>query len=139
MQRVLVPAALSLVLLLSLAHSTPAQSIGVTTGSINGVVRDDHGDALPGATITLSGPAQMGTRQAVTDDRGGYRFPSLSPGEYRLLYELAGMQSLVREGILVSVGFIATVDVQLQLATVQETVTVSGASPVVDGTTTRIQ
>ena len=109
-----------------------SQTVGVTTGSINGVVSDDRRDALPGVTITLSGPAQMGSRQTVSDDQGAYRFTAVAPGVYRLVYELSGMQSLVREGIQVSVGFTATVDVQLGVASIQETVTVTGASPVVD-------
>jgi hypothetical protein len=116
-----------------------SQTVGVTTGSINGVVSDDRRDALPGVTITLSGPAQMGSRQTVSDDQGAYRFTAVAPGAYRLVYELSAMQSLVREGIQVSVGFTATVDVQLGIASIQETVTVTGASPVVDAAATRIQ
>jgi hypothetical protein len=133
------PALTWLLVLYSWGSIASGQTVGVTTGSINGIVSDDGGVELPGTTITLSGVAQMGSRQTVTDERGAYRFAGLSPGEYRLLYELAGMQSLVREAIQVSVGFTATVDVHLRLATIQETVTVTGASPVVDGSTTRIQ
>lgn len=68
-----------------------------------------------------------------------YRFTNLAPGDYRLVYELAGFQTLSREGIRVSVGFTATVNVRLGLQSLQETVTVAGASPVVDTTSTRLQ
>ena len=127
-------------LVLSVLRGTASsQTVGVNTGSINGVVSDEHREPLPGASITLSGPSQMGVRQTVSDERGAYRFAAVAPGAYRLTYELAGLQSLAREGIEVSVGFTATVDVQLRVASVQETVTVTGASPVVDASATRIQ
>ena len=81
----------------------------------------------------------MGTRSTVTDERGLYRFTNLAPGTCRLVYELAGFQTLSREGITVPVGFTATVNVRMGLQSLQETVTVAGASPVVDSTSTRIQ
>jgi hypothetical protein len=132
---------LRLFLLCVLAGSSPAvaQTVGATTGTIIGAITDESGGALPGVTITITGPAQMGVRAVVSDDRGGYRFPSLPPGEYLLLYELAGFQTTVRDGIQVPVGFTATVNVRLGVATLRETVIVSGLSPVVDATATRIQ
>ena len=74
----------------------------------------------------------MGVQTAVTNEQGQYRFPTLPPGTYRLEYQLAGFSTVVREQIVVSIGFTATVNVQLQVATLNETVTVTGASPVVD-------
>lgn len=120
-------------------HSVVAQTIGVTSGSINGVVTDEHGEPLPGVTIIESSPAQMGVKQTVTDEHGAYRFTGVAPGTYRLVYELAGLQTVAREGIQVSIGFTATIDVKLRIASIEETVTVTGASPVVDASATRIQ
>jgi outer membrane receptor protein involved in Fe transport len=81
----------------------------------------------------------MGELVAVTNDQGQYRFPSLPPGEYRIVYELAGFTTVVRERIVVNVGFSATLNVQLSLGTIQETLTVSGQSPVVDTQNTNVQ
>jgi Carboxypeptidase regulatory-like domain len=133
--------AIALLCGLFLLASAPgaAQTVGVTTGAVNGWVTDDSDAFLPGVAVTLSGPAQMGTLSATTDVKGAYRFQNLPPGEYRLSYELAGFGSTARERIAVSVGFTATVNVKMGVAAVQETVTVSAASPVVDASATRIQ
>jgi hypothetical protein len=103
-----------------------------TTGGINGTVNDNTGAVLPGVTVTASSPALMGVQTAVTNDQGQYRFPALPIGTYTLNYELGGFSNVRREGIIVPIGFTATVNVQLQLASLQESVTVTGASPVVD-------
>ena len=126
-------------LLLGVSDRAFAQTIGVTTGTINGTITDDHGDVMPGVSVTVSGSALMGVRATTSDERGAYRFPSLAPGQYLLKFDLAGFQSLRREGIQVAVGFTATINVKLGLQALQETVTVQGASPVVDATSTRIQ
>jgi len=110
-----------------------------TTGSANGTVSDNTGAMLPGVTVTATSPALMGVQTALTNETGNYRFPSLPPGTYTLGYELTGFSTVRREGIIVNIGFTATVNVQLQLATVQETVTVTGASPLVDVTNTNNQ
>jgi hypothetical protein len=110
-----------------------------STGSISGEVKDTQGGVLPGVTVTATSPAQMGTLTAVTNEAGIYRFPAVPPGEYRLGFELAGFQQNVREGIRITLGFNAQVNVTLNVATLQETVTVSGDSPVIDTSATRIQ
>jgi hypothetical protein len=110
-----------------------------TSGSINGTITDNTGAVLPGVTITATSPAMMGAQTAVTNSDGAYRFPTLPPGQYRLSYELSGFATVVREAIVVQVGFTATVSVQMQVATLEETVTVRGASPVVDVQNTNIQ
>ena len=107
-----------------------------TTGSINGTVADNTGGMLPGVTVTASSPAMMGVQTAVTNESGTYRFPAVPPGTYSITYELPGFNTIKREGIVVNLGFAATVNVQLQVASLEETVTVSGASPVVDVTNT---
>ena len=116
-----------------------ATAAAQVSGSINGTVTDNTGAILPGVTITATSPALMGVQTALTNADGQYRFPTLPPGTYQLTYELSGFAKVVREPIVVQVGFTATVAVQMQVAGLQETVTVSGASPVVDVQNTNIQ
>lgn len=101
-------------------------------GVITGRVTDQSGAVLPGVSISLTGAAVMGERSQVTSETGSYRFTLLPPGVYSLKFELPGFKTLVREGIQMSVGFSATVNVGLEVATVAETVTVTGESPVID-------
>jgi hypothetical protein len=110
-----------------------------STGSISGEVKDNQGGVLPGVTVTATSPAQIGVLTAVTNEAGIYRFPSVPPGEYKLAFELAGFQNLTRDGIRITLGFNAQVNVQLGVASVQETITVSGQSPVIDTSATRMQ
>ncbi len=119
-----------------LAASTAFAQVSATTGSINGTVKDNTGGVLPGVTVTASSPSMQGTRTDVTNASGEYRFPAVPPGTYRLVVELAGFGSVNREGVNVGLGFTATVNIELGVATLQETVTVSGESPVVDVSTT---
>ena len=109
------------------------------TGTIAGRVADTSGAVLPGATVTATSPALIGTQVSVTSDTGAYRFPALPPGIYTLTFELAGFTTLRREGIQLTIGFTATINVDLPLASLQETVTVSGESPVIDTSATRVQ
>jgi hypothetical protein len=106
---------------------------------VSGRVLDESGAALPGVTVTATSPAQIGALTAVTNEDGAYRFPAVPPGDYRLEFGLPGFKTFVREGIRVTLGLNADVAVTLGVANVQETVTVSGESPVVDPTTTRLQ
>jgi len=121
------------VLALALASLAPAfAQTGQMFGELAGKVTDDQGGLLPGVTVTLSGPAVMGTQTAVTNERGTYRFPGVNSGTYTLRFELTGFAPLVRDGIVVPVRQTITVDAAMKLASLQETVTVSGVSPVVD-------
>src|SRR5213083_2774092 len=129
------------IVLLSLAAFTraaSAQTVTSTTGAINGTVTDSTKSVLPGVTVTLSGPALMGTKTAITDQNGTFRFSTVAIGDYTLTFELSGFGTLTREGIRVSVGFTATVNAEMSPGTVAEHVTVSGASPVVDVQATAI-
>src|SRR5215510_10880630 len=105
---------------------------GQNFGELVGKVTDEQGAVLPGVTVTLSGPAVMGTQTAVTNDRGAYRFPAVATGTYQLTFELTGFAKLSRGAIIVPVRQTITVDAQMKVASLQETVTVTGASPVVD-------
>lgn len=122
------------------ASSAYAQggSVG-STGIIAGRVVDAQGAVLPGVTVNAASPSMMGTQTVTTNEQGNYRFPAVPPGVYAVTYELAGFNTLKREGIQISLGFTATLNVELQLATVQETVTVTGSSPVIDTASTRTQ
>ncbi|MEW6320950.1 MAG: carboxypeptidase regulatory-like domain-containing protein [Acidobacteriota bacterium] len=126
---------------LVLAVTAPAFAQGggaSSTGTIQGRVTDAQGAVLPGVTVTASSPALLGQQTTVTSETGNYRFPAVPPGVYTLTYELAGFNTLKREGIQISLGFTANVNVELTLATLQETVTVTGESPVIDTTATRV-
>ncbi len=131
---------LALFVALAFAASAFAQGGGASsTGTIQGRVTDAQGAVLPGVTITATSPALIQPQTTVTSETGNYRFPAVPPGTYELSYELGGFNSLKRSGISITLGFTANVNVELALATVQETVTVSGASPVIDTSTTRVQ
>ncbi|MGH9144417.1 MAG: carboxypeptidase-like regulatory domain-containing protein, partial [Vicinamibacterales bacterium] len=114
-----------------------AQSVGATNGAINGKVTDASAGVMPGVTVTIASPSMQGTRTAVTNEEGFYRFPAIPPGEYKITYELAGFATVVREGIRVGLGFTAAINVELKIASLAESVTVSGQSPVVDVATTK--
>jgi hypothetical protein len=107
----------------------------VQTGSILVRVTDEQGGAVPGVTVTLASPVLVaGTMSGVTDTTGTNRFPSLQPGTYTVTLELQGFRTLIRENVVVVVGQTVPLDMALQVATVAETVTVTGASPIVDTT-----
>ncbi|HEY7291453.1 MAG TPA: carboxypeptidase regulatory-like domain-containing protein [Vicinamibacterales bacterium] len=110
-----------------------------TTGSINGRVADSSNAVLPGVTVTTSSPSLMGVQSTVTDSSGNYRFPALPPGTYTVTFELPGFTTLKRENIQIALGFQATINAELQVAALQETVTVTGDSPVIDTSNTRVQ
>ncbi len=107
-------------------------------GRINGVVTDNTGAVLPGATVTAAGPALIRPQSTIAGADGTYRFPALPAGVYTLTFELAGFQKITRENIRVVINTTLTLDAQLTVATLQESITVSGQSPIVDTSTTTI-
>src|SRR5262245_38399934 len=117
-----------LVVILCFAGSAWSQNFGVLTGRIE----DTSAARIPGVTVTVTSPAIQSARDTVTDESGNYRMANLPPGTYTVKYELPGFKALVREGIIVSAGGTVTINPQLEVATVAETVTVTGESPVVD-------
>jgi hypothetical protein len=131
---------LALLVALSFSATAFAQGGGASsTGTIQGRVTDSQGAVLPGVTVTATSPALIQPQTTVTSETGNYRFPAVPPGNFELTYELAGFNTLKRSGISITLGFTANVNVELALATLQETVTVSGESPVIDTSTTRVQ
>ena len=107
-------------------------------GRINGTVTDNTGAVLPGVTVTATSPALIQPQVQVTGAEGDFRFIALPPGVYEVTFELAGFQTIKREGVRVVINTTLTVDQQLQVATLQETVTVTGDSPIVDTSTTQV-
>lgn len=105
--------------------------------SLIGRISDATGNPVAGASVAAASPQQIGGRQvAISDDEGRYRFALLSPGEYEIEATFAGFKPAVRTGVVLPPGYVITVDIQLVLASVAETVTVSGRSPVLDVKTT---
>jgi hypothetical protein len=119
-------------LLLCLAPAPPA--IAQTGGTLQGTVLDDQGLALPGATVTFSNLETGWTRSDVTDVQGRYRAAALPPGVYSIKAELAGFNSALRERVPLTLGQELTLNMILKVATVQETVTVTAAVPLVETT-----
>jgi len=125
-----------LVVALLLALPTAAQ---IQTGSILVRLTDAQGATLPGATVTITSPTLVGRAMSGTTDAGGaYRFPSLPPGNYQVTLEMSGFKTIVLEGVSVNVGATTSLDQQLQLAGVQETVKVTGEAPIIDRTSTTV-
>ncbi len=102
----------------------------VSGGSISGTVTDEQKAVLPGVTVTIQGSDR--TQSAVTDETGKFRFLNQPPGSYTVTFELAGFANVKHEGVVVAVGRDANLSVGLKLATVAETITVTGESPLVD-------
>jgi hypothetical protein len=102
------------------------------------MVTDESKSALPGVTVTVTGPAlQVSQLVQVTDARGEYEIKDLPAGTYQVVFELPGFARLIRQGIQLTTGFVARIDPALKIASVEETVTVTGQSPLVDVETTR--
>jgi hypothetical protein len=101
--------------------------------SITGVVRDTSNAVLPGVTVEAASPALIEkVRSAVTDGSGQYRIENLRPGLYTVTFTLPGFAGVQREGLELAGTFTATINAELRVGAVEETVTVTGESPVVD-------
>jgi hypothetical protein len=108
-------------------------TVAYAQSSIAGTVRDTSGAVLPGVTVEAASPALIEkVRSAVTDGTGQYRIENLRPGAYTVTFTLPGFATVQREGIQLTGDFVASVNVELRVGTVEETVTVTGAAPVVD-------
>src|SRR3989442_15597334 len=113
-----------LVIVPSMAHAQ---------ASIAGLVRDSSGAVLPGVTVEAASPVLIErTRSGVTDGTGQYKIENLRPGTYTVTFTLAGFAAMRREGIELTGSFVVTVNVELRVGALEETVTVTGETPVVD-------
>jgi hypothetical protein len=114
-----------------------ARAQSVASATLNGTVTDRTGGALPGVTVTLTSQAlQVGQVMAVTGADGTYRLVDLPAGLYTARFELTGFRPFIREDLRLTVGFVARIDAVMQVGGIEEAVTVSGQSPVVDVTST---
>lgn len=119
--------------LLAAAAAAPGFGQGRQTGSISGLVADEEGSPLPGAIVTLTGPALLGEAVFLTTGTGTFRFPSVPPGQdYQVRVEIPGFQPHLRTGLIVGVGRTTDVEVGMTVSTVTEQITVTAASPIVD-------
>jgi Carboxypeptidase regulatory-like domain len=125
----------ALLLVCFVAGSAAAQ---ITQGRLTGLVTDAQGAILPGVTVTATSPSLIGIQTTVTQADGKFLFPALPSGTYKLVFELSGFQKLTRENVQVATGQTISFDAQLPIASLAESVTVTGASPVVDVTTTKV-
>src|SRR5437762_4454721 len=123
-------------LCLILAAGAAAARAQVSTGEILGKATDTSGAVLPGVTVTLTSAALIQPMLAVTTETGAYRFPSIPIGTYTVAFDLTGFKKYIRSDIIIQAGFNAEINAKLEISTVQETVTVTGESPVVDTTST---
>jgi hypothetical protein len=101
--------------------------------SITGVVKDASGAVLPGVQVDASSPVLIEqTRTVVTDNQGVYRIVDLRPGTYKITFTLSGFSTFARDGVELPTSFTATVNAEMKLGSLSETITVSGEAPVVD-------
>ena len=113
-------------------------SLAFAQGTLTGTVRDQSGGVLPGVTVEASSPALIEkVRTAVTDGAGQYRITGLNPGTYSLTFRLSGFNIVKREGIELSGTATLTIPVDMRVGALEETITVTGETPVVDVQTTQ--
>src|ERR671912_2821268 len=125
--RVLRTGAVALLSLLLLPVAAFAQA------SITGTVKDSSGAILPGVTVEAASPALIEkTRVATSDGNGQYRITELRPGPYTVTFTLPGFSTVKRDGITLTGAFTASVDVELRVGALEETITVTGEAPIVD-------
>ncbi len=114
--------------------SSPAAG-QATTGTIRGIIKDTSGAVLPGVTVTVTGPAlQVPSLVSVSDAKGEFRVSPLPPGVFSVSFELSGFQPVKRDNVRLALGFTATLDQEMGVGALAESVTVSGQSPLVDVT-----
>ena len=107
-----------------------------TTGSVSGLIVDAQGLAVPGATVTITGP--QGARTVVSDTAGRFTVPFLTPGTYTVRSELQGFKPIERRDVNIRLGQTVELDLKMEVGGLSETVEVTGGSPVIDSTTTTI-
>src|SRR5262245_56789353 len=118
----------------------PALVWAQQSSGIAGVVRDATGAVLPGVTVEASSPALIEkVRVVVTDAQGNYKILELRPGTYSVTFTLPGFATFRRDGIELTTGFTATANADMRVGALEETVTVTGASPIVDVQNVRTQ
>ena len=126
-RRFLAPLAAATLALVLLPAAARAQS------TIAGVVRDTSGAVLPGVTVDAKSPVLIEkTRSVVTDGEGRYTIVDLRPGTYDVTFTLPGFNAFRREGVIVTTDVAVPINAEMRVGAIEETITVTGASPVVD-------
>ena len=124
---------MALALLVLFAPSILAQE---TTAGLQGTVKDPSGAVVSAAQVVVTGTTLVGSKQNVTDASGYYRFANLPPGTYTLTVKAPGFSTLKREGLVLEVGHLPTVDLELKVGEVKTVVEVNTEGPMIDTTTT---
>ena len=124
----------AIVLLLTLGVlALPSVTYAQALGTIAGAARDVSGAVLPGVTVEASSPALIEkTRTVVTDGSGQYQIVNLPPGTYSVVFTLTGFSTFRRDAVEVSVNFTSTINAEMRVGAIEETITVTGESPIVD-------
>ena len=108
-------------------------ALATAQATIAGTVRDTSGAVLPGVTVEASSPALIEkVRNAVTDGSGQYQVVNLRPGTYTVTFSLSGFSTVRREGVELTAASVANINADLRVGTLEETITVTGESPIVD-------
>jgi hypothetical protein len=116
----------------ALVGLTTTPAFAQTTGSIFGTIVDAQGGVMPGVAVSAISPQLQGTRTAITDSTGTFRFPTLPPGTYSIKGELSGFQPVTQDNVVVSLDRTVTLNLKMGVAGISQTVTVSATAPVVD-------
>lgn len=116
----------------AIALLAAAPSFAQTTGRITGTLTDASGAALPGASVSITSPSLQGSQTTTSDNNGEFRFLSVPPGSYAVKVELSGFKTVERSGVVVGLDRTVQLPIALEVASVVETVTVTGVAPVID-------
>ncbi|MYH21868.1 MAG: TonB-dependent receptor [Acidobacteria bacterium] len=126
-------------ILVALALLAAVPAFAQQTGTITGTATDEQAAVLPGVTVTVDSPALITPRSTTTGAGGSYSHPALPPGDYTVTFALSGFQTVVQEGVRVSVARTLEVNASMGISGVEETVTVTGDAPVVDVRSATVQ
>ena len=126
-------------ILVALALLAAVPAFAQQTGTITGTATDEQAAVLPGVTVTVDSPALITPRSTTTGAGGSYSHPALPPGDYSVTFALSGFQTVVQEGVRVSVAVTLEVNASMGISGVEETVTVTGDAPVVDVRSATVQ
>ncbi len=110
-----------------------------TTGGLQGTVKDPSGAVVSNAAVELTGTSLVGKKSLTTDSSGYYRFANLPPGTYAISVKASGFSELKREGVIIEVGHLPTIDLTMAVGAAGTVVEVSGAAPIIDVTTETTQ
>src|SRR3954471_18611862 len=117
-----------------------APAMAFAQATITGVVKDASGAVLPGVTVEASSPALIEkTRSSVTDGTGTYRIVDLRPGVYSVSFTLTVFSTVKRDGVELTGSFTATINADMKVGALEETITVTGETPIVDTQSVRRQ